>query len=117
MTPALLQATCLKPALLQCRIDSAGFGKCDFLSVDGARKYSGLLDRGEWSMVQVSGLIRLHLLCFGLEFVLKYKSHGVSLFFDRWFPFLGSKACCEACANLKAAFLVAVVSVFYEIVT
>ncbi|KAM0041305.1 hypothetical protein Hdeb2414_s0011g00364801 [Helianthus debilis subsp. tardiflorus] len=28
----------------------------------------------------------------------------------RWFPFLRSRACCEACGNLKAAFLVAVVS-------
>ncbi|XP_066342067.1 sucrose transport protein SUT3-like isoform X3 [Miscanthus floridulus] len=26
-----------------------------------------------------------------------------------WFPFLQTKACCEACANLKAAFLVSVV--------
>jgi hypothetical protein len=28
----------------------------------------------------------------------------------RWFPFLKTSACCEACANLKGAFLVAVVS-------
>ncbi|CAM8898414.1 unnamed protein product [Rhodiola kirilowii] len=27
----------------------------------------------------------------------------------RWFPFLTSRACCEACGNLKAAFLIAVV--------
>uniref|UniRef100_A0A251UNR1 Putative sucrose transporter 3 n=1 Tax=Helianthus annuus TaxID=4232 RepID=A0A251UNR1_HELAN len=27
----------------------------------------------------------------------------------RWFPFLRSRACCEACGNLKAAFLVAVI--------
>ena len=27
----------------------------------------------------------------------------------RWFPFLTNRACCEACGNLKAAFLVAVV--------
>uniref|UniRef100_A0A7N1A7F0 Sucrose transporter n=1 Tax=Kalanchoe fedtschenkoi TaxID=63787 RepID=A0A7N1A7F0_KALFE len=27
----------------------------------------------------------------------------------RWFPFLTSSACCEACGNLKAAFLIAVV--------
>lgn len=27
----------------------------------------------------------------------------------RWFPFLTTRACCEACGNLKAAFLVAVV--------
>jgi hypothetical protein len=29
---------------------------------------------------------------------------------SRWFPFLMNRACCEACGNLKAAFLVAVVS-------
>lgn len=29
---------------------------------------------------------------------------------SRWFPFLTSRACCAACGNLKAAFLVAVVS-------
>uniref|UniRef100_A0A0E0EXK0 Major facilitator superfamily (MFS) profile domain-containing protein n=1 Tax=Oryza meridionalis TaxID=40149 RepID=A0A0E0EXK0_9ORYZ len=28
---------------------------------------------------------------------------------ESWFPFLMTRACCEACANLKAAFLVAVV--------
>ncbi|GAU48883.1 hypothetical protein TSUD_369860 [Trifolium subterraneum] len=28
---------------------------------------------------------------------------------SRWFPFLTNRACCEACGNLKAAFLVAVV--------
>lgn len=33
-----------------------------------------------------------------------------NFFLDRWFPFLLSKACCEACGNLKAAFLIAVVS-------
>uniref|UniRef100_A0A7N0UK31 Sucrose transport protein SUC3 n=1 Tax=Kalanchoe fedtschenkoi TaxID=63787 RepID=A0A7N0UK31_KALFE len=27
----------------------------------------------------------------------------------KWFPFLTSRACCEACGNLKAAFLIAVV--------
>ena len=31
-------------------------------------------------------------------------------YFCRWFPFLTTRACCEACGNLKAAFLVAVVS-------
>ncbi|XP_042985271.1 sucrose transport protein SUC3-like isoform X5 [Carya illinoinensis] len=36
-------------------------------------------------------------------------SAGASGNWHRWFPFLTSKACCEACANLKAAFLVAVV--------
>lgn len=35
------------------------------------------------------------------------------LFLDRWFPFLLSRACCEACGNLKAAFLIAVVSYQY----
>ena len=33
-------------------------------------------------------------------------------FLSRWFPFLTTRACCEACGNLKAAFLVAVVSYF-----
>ncbi len=28
---------------------------------------------------------------------------------QQWFPALGSKACCDACANIKAAFLLAVV--------
>lgn len=36
-------------------------------------------------------------------------SAGASGNWHRWFPFLKSKACCEACGNLKAAFLVAVV--------
>ncbi|ONK64025.1 uncharacterized protein A4U43_C07F21330 [Asparagus officinalis] len=35
-------------------------------------------------------------------------SAGASGQWTRWFPFLKTKACCEACANLKAAFLVAV---------
>ncbi|KAJ7551097.1 hypothetical protein O6H91_07G133600 [Diphasiastrum complanatum] len=36
-------------------------------------------------------------------------STGASGQWHEWFPFLKSKACCEACANLKAAFLVAVI--------
>lgn len=36
-------------------------------------------------------------------------SAGASGNWHRWFPFLLSKACCEACGNLKAAFLIAVV--------
>lgn len=36
-------------------------------------------------------------------------SAGASGEWHRWFPFLTTKACCEACGNLKAAFLVAVV--------
>lgn len=36
-------------------------------------------------------------------------SAGASGEWHRWFPFLMSRACCEACGNLKAAFLVAVV--------
>lgn len=36
-------------------------------------------------------------------------SAGASGGWHRWFPFLTTKACCEACGNLKAAFLVAVV--------
>ncbi|XP_057777143.1 sucrose transport protein SUC3 isoform X2 [Salvia miltiorrhiza] len=36
-------------------------------------------------------------------------SAGSSGNWHRWFPFLTSRACCEPCANLKAAFLVAVV--------
>ncbi|KAI3729152.1 hypothetical protein L6452_17802 [Arctium lappa] len=35
-------------------------------------------------------------------------SSGASGQWHRWFPFLTSRACCEACGNLKAAFLVAV---------
>ncbi|EOY01995.1 Sucrose transporter 2 isoform 3 [Theobroma cacao] len=35
-------------------------------------------------------------------------SAGASGSWYRWFPFLMSRACCEACANLKAAFLAAV---------
>ncbi|XP_059648872.1 sucrose transport protein SUC3 isoform X2 [Cornus florida] len=35
-------------------------------------------------------------------------SSGASGNWHRWFPFLKSVACCEACGNLKAAFLVAV---------
>ncbi|KAG6511998.1 hypothetical protein ZIOFF_030088 [Zingiber officinale] len=34
--------------------------------------------------------------------------HKYAFFSSRWFPFLTSKACCEVCGNLKAAFLVAV---------
>ncbi|KAL9401550.1 hypothetical protein Peur_005399 [Populus x canadensis] len=36
-------------------------------------------------------------------------SAGASGSWNRWFPFLMNRACCEACGNLKAAFLVAVV--------
>ncbi|KAI3433063.1 uncharacterized protein J3R85_007256 [Psidium guajava] len=36
-------------------------------------------------------------------------SSGASGNWHRWFPFLTSTACCEACGNLKAAFLAAVV--------
>ncbi|KAM7269555.1 hypothetical protein ACFE04_025052 [Oxalis oulophora] len=36
-------------------------------------------------------------------------SAGASGSWHRWFPFLVTRACCEACGNLKAAFLVAVV--------
>ncbi|XP_030961434.1 sucrose transport protein SUC3 isoform X2 [Quercus lobata] len=36
-------------------------------------------------------------------------SAGASGSWHRWFPFLTSSACCDACGNLKAAFLVAVV--------
>lgn len=36
-------------------------------------------------------------------------SAGASGHWHRWFPFLLNKACCEACGNLKAAFLIAVV--------
>ncbi|KAA8529448.1 hypothetical protein F0562_033753 [Nyssa sinensis] len=36
-------------------------------------------------------------------------SAGASGNWNRWFPFLKSRACCEACGNLKAAFLIAVV--------
>ncbi|GLU17105.1 hypothetical protein SLE2022_335000 [Rubroshorea leprosula] len=36
-------------------------------------------------------------------------SAGASGNWHRWFPFLTNRACCEACGNLKAAFLVVVV--------
>ncbi|KAL7132882.1 hypothetical protein ABFS83_12G104700 [Erythranthe nasuta] len=36
-------------------------------------------------------------------------SSGASGNWHRWFPFLTSRACCEPCGNLKAAFLVAVI--------
>ncbi|KAK9707270.1 hypothetical protein RND81_07G185300 [Saponaria officinalis] len=36
-------------------------------------------------------------------------SAGASGNWQKWFPFLINRACCEACGNLKAAFLVAVV--------
>uniref|UniRef100_A0A7C9EF85 Uncharacterized protein n=1 Tax=Opuntia streptacantha TaxID=393608 RepID=A0A7C9EF85_OPUST len=36
-------------------------------------------------------------------------SSGASGNWHRWFPFLTTRACCEACGNLKAAFLIAVV--------
>ncbi|KAH9616762.1 hypothetical protein KSS87_008591 [Heliosperma pusillum] len=36
-------------------------------------------------------------------------SAGASGNWHKWFPFLINRACCEACGNLKAAFLVAVV--------
>ncbi|XP_074569987.1 sucrose transport protein SUT4-like [Curcuma longa] len=36
-------------------------------------------------------------------------SSGASGLWHKWFPFLTTKACCEVCGNLKAAFLVAVV--------
>eukprot|EP00249_Psilotum_nudum_P012541 c23844_g1_i2 orf=1144-2028(-) len=37
-------------------------------------------------------------------------SAGASGQWHKWFPFVTSRACCEACGNLKAAFLVAVLS-------
>ncbi|KAL6883592.1 hypothetical protein ACP4OV_011006 [Aristida adscensionis] len=40
--------------------------------------------------------------------ILGYSSGSTNKWHD-WFPFLQTKACCEACANLKAAFLVSVV--------
>ncbi|PKA56784.1 Sucrose transport protein SUT1 [Apostasia shenzhenica] len=40
--------------------------------------------------------------------ILGYSS-GASGKWHTWLPFLSSRACCEACANLKGAFLVAVV--------
>ncbi|KAG4158518.1 hypothetical protein ERO13_D02G124200v2 [Gossypium hirsutum] len=40
-------------------------------------------------------------------------SAGASGSWHRWFPFLENRACCEACANLKAAFLVAVVFLLF----
>ncbi|XP_058766449.1 sucrose transport protein SUC3-like isoform X1 [Vicia villosa] len=40
--------------------------------------------------------------------ILGYSS-GASGKWNKWFPFLTTNACCEACGNLKAAFLVAVV--------
>nr|XP_012574322.1 sucrose transport protein SUC3 isoform X2 [Cicer arietinum] len=40
--------------------------------------------------------------------ILGYSS-GASGNWNKWFPFLTTRACCEACGNLKAAFLVAVV--------
>ncbi|QHO28703.1 Sucrose transport protein [Arachis hypogaea] len=39
-------------------------------------------------------------------------SAGASGKWNRWFPFLTNIACCEACGNLKAAFLVAVVGYY-----
>lgn len=36
-------------------------------------------------------------------------SSGSSGKWHSWFPFLTSRACCEACGNLKAAFLIAVI--------
>ncbi|PRQ40816.1 putative major facilitator superfamily [Rosa chinensis] len=40
-------------------------------------------------------------------------SAGASGNWHRWFPFLLSRACCEACGNLKAAFLIAVVFLLF----
>ncbi|KAI5573480.1 hypothetical protein BDE02_10G082100 [Populus trichocarpa] len=40
-------------------------------------------------------------------------SAGASGSWSRWFPFLMNRACCEACGNLKAAFLVAVVFLLF----
>ncbi|XP_066323085.1 sucrose transport protein SUT4-like isoform X2 [Miscanthus floridulus] len=39
-------------------------------------------------------------------------SAGASGDWHKWFPFLTTRACCEACGNLKAAFLIAVLSWF-----
>ncbi|WVZ73068.1 hypothetical protein U9M48_021419 [Paspalum notatum var. saurae] len=40
-------------------------------------------------------------------------SAGASGNWHKWFPFLTTRACCEACGNLKAAFLVAVVFLLF----
>nr|CAB3501876.1 unnamed protein product [Digitaria exilis] len=44
--------------------------------------------------------------------ILGYSS-GSTNNWHKWFPFLKTKACCEACANLKGAFLVAVVFLIF----
>ncbi|XP_074574070.1 sucrose transport protein SUT1-like [Curcuma longa] len=46
--------------------------------------------------------------------ILGYLS-GSSGTWHKWFPFLVTNACCEACANLKGAFLVAVVLLFISL--
>uniref|UniRef100_A0A453Q5P0 Sucrose transport protein SUT4 n=1 Tax=Aegilops tauschii subsp. strangulata TaxID=200361 RepID=A0A453Q5P0_AEGTS len=40
-------------------------------------------------------------------------SAGASGNWHKWFPFLMTRACCEACGNLKAAFLIAVVFLLF----
>ncbi|OEL15414.1 Sucrose transport protein SUT4 [Dichanthelium oligosanthes] len=40
-------------------------------------------------------------------------SAGASGNWHKWFPFLTTRACCEACGNLKAAFLIAVVFLLF----
>ncbi|KAH0451252.1 hypothetical protein IEQ34_018551 [Dendrobium chrysotoxum] len=44
--------------------------------------------------------------------ILGYSS-GASGEWHKWIPFLANKACCEACANLKGAFLIAVVFLIF----
>ncbi|KAH7656308.1 Sucrose/H+ symporter plant protein, partial [Dioscorea alata] len=44
--------------------------------------------------------------------ILGYAS-GANGSWHRWFPFLNTRACCEACANLKGAFLIAVVLLLF----
>lgn len=44
--------------------------------------------------------------------ILGYSS-GSSGAWNKWFPFLMTEACCEACANLKGAFFVAVIFLFF----
>lgn len=91
---------CLVCGILQMQISVWGWRLETFWASQQDRVVYGTSEYVDW----IASLVLEIGVCY------KYVSHGISLSSDKWFPFLGSKACCEGCANLEAAFLVVVVS-------
>lgn len=87
----------------------------DLLPVDGYRQRPRLLVRRQREMARVSHLQKSSFIFCPLYFssiCAVLANYGVRSIapFVRWFPWLKTAACCDACANLKGAFFTAVVS-------